>query len=116
MVLVLGMLFFRCEDEYSDRSLYIAVAGDYGVPFTGSYGDQYEQYDVHSRTPDYYYFHLRETGNNFVGEFTKSLALKEDFRSLTVRLYLKDFPEPASLLVEITEQHPESMIVVTYCD
>ena len=112
----LCILFVRCEEEYVDRYLYIAVAGDYGVPFMGSYGDQFTQHDVQSKTPDYYYFHLSAHDNNFVGEFSKALSLTPDLRTLTVRLYLKEFPEPASLLVEISQVHPDSVIVVTYSD
>jgi hypothetical protein len=112
----LCLLFARCEQEYSDRYLYIAVAGDYGVPFTGSYGDQFIQHEVQSKTPDYYYFHLSTSDNYFLGEFSKPLTVKKDVRKLTVRLYLKEFPAPASLLVEISEVHPDSVIVVTYID
>ncbi|MBN2621461.1 hypothetical protein JXB22_10275 [candidate division WOR-3 bacterium] len=115
-VLLLGMLSIRCEPEYFDRYLYIAVAGDYDIPFTGSFGDQYSQQDVHSQTPDYYYFHLSDTDNRFIGEFAKSITEKKDFRCLSVRLYLKEFPKASSLLVEASQEHPESTIVVTYRD
>ena len=115
-VAFLCVLFIRCEEEYVDRYLYIAVAGDYGVRFIGSYGDQFTQYDVQSRTPDYYYFHLNKLDNNFVGEFSKALSLTPDPRTLTVRLYLKEFPEPALLLAEISQVHPDSVIIVTYND
>jgi|GEM_PF-2592675 len=115
-IIFLSILWIRCEQDYSERYLYIAVAGDYGIPFDGSYGDQFNQHDVHSRTPDYYYFHLRKMDNNFVGEFSKALSLRPDLRILTVRLYLKEFPKPASLLVETSQLHPDSTIVVTFHD
>lgn len=110
----LSLCWVHCEEEYSDRYLYIAVAGDYGVPFAGSYGDHYGQQPVQSQTPDYYYFHLREVDNRFIAEFYKTVTTKKDFRRLTVRLYIKEFPKPASLLVELSQEHPESTIVVTY--
>jgi hypothetical protein len=110
------ILWIHCESEYSERYLYIAVVGDYGIPFTGSYGDQYDQHEVLSATPDYFSYHLRELDNHFVGTFHKTKGTKKDFQCLTVRLYLKEYPEPSSLLAEISQTNPDSMVVVTYHD
>jgi hypothetical protein len=112
----LSIFLLHCEQEYSARYLYVVVGGDYGVPFTGAYGDEYHEYVVNSRTPDYYYYHLGADNNQFTASFHKLENAKEDFRCLTVRLYLKEYPQPASLLVQMSQDHPESTITVEYGD
>ena len=116
VIFLFSILWFACEPQYTEKYLYIAVVGDYGIPFHGSYGNRFDQFQITSSTPDYYYFRLREFENDFYGSFWKANTVKKDFRELTVRLYLKKFTEPASLLVEISHTDPDSVVTVDYRD